>query len=117
MFHQLGINHSLYHIETDHINQFKNLAAKWQTLFLNVQSKCMCELDSWAVILNSWLFLKSLEKDSSFLNSSKCLYYSTNTFLKEELLKFRVIHKIIAMSDDDLSYFAAFQLGNTLEAP
>ena len=115
MFNQLETNHSLYHIDEDQMNQFKNLATKWQSIFPNFQSKCMNALDSWAVILNCWFFLKSHQKDSLFLNSSKAMHYSINIFLIEELKKIQIIHKIIERNDDDLFYFVAFQLGNDID--
>ena len=115
MFNQLETDHSLYIIEEDHINQFKNLAAKWQTIFPDFQSKCMNALDSWAVILNCWFFFKSHQKDSLFLNSSKAMHYSINIFLIEELKKIQIIHKINERNDDDLFYFVAFHLGNDID--
>ncbi len=115
MFNQLETDHSLYQIDEENIQQFKNLAAKWQTIFPDFQSKCMNALDSWAVILNCWFFLKSHQKDSLFLNSSKAMHYSINIFLIEELKKIQIIHKITEKNDDDLFYFVAFQLGNNID--
>ncbi|KOS62071.1 hypothetical protein FJQ98_08280 [Lysinibacillus agricola] len=115
MFNQLETDHSLYHIDEDHINQFKNLAAKWQTIFPDFQSKCMNALDSWAIILNSWFFLKSHQENNLFLNSSKAMHYSINIFLMEELKKIQIIRKIIERNDDNLFYFVAFQLGKAID--
>lgn len=115
MFEQLQVEHSLFHIDQDHIDQFKNLAAKWQMIFPQVYAKCLNTLDSWAIVLNNWVFLKSQHTDELILNPSKAIYYSINTFLLEELKKIQIIQKIIQCNNDDLQYFAAFQLGNAID--
>jgi len=115
MFEQLQVEHSLFHIDQDHIDQFKILAAKWQMVFPQVYAKCLNTLDSWAIVLNNWVFLKSQHTDELILNPSKAIYYSINTFLLEELKKIQIIQKITQCNNDDLQYFAAFQLGNAID--
>jgi len=115
MFEQLQVEHSLFHIDQDHMVQFKNLAAKWQMIFPQVYAKCLNTLDSWAIVLNSWVFLKSHHTDELILNPSKAIYYSINTFLLDELKKIQIIQKMIHCDNDDFLYFAAFQLGNAID--
>ncbi|WP_155590593.1 hypothetical protein [Lysinibacillus cavernae] len=115
MFKQLQVEHSLFHIDEDHMNQFKYLAAKWQTIFPDVYAKCLNTLDSWAIVLNSWIFLKSKHTDELLLNPTKAIYYSINTFLIDELEKIQIIQKTREYNNDDLQYFVAFQLGNSLD--
>lgn len=115
MFKQLQVEHSLFHIDQDHIDLFKNLAAKWQTVFPDVYAKCLNTLDSWASVLNSWVFFKSQHTDELILNPSKAIYYSINTFLIDELKKIQIIQKIRECDNDDLQYFVAFQLGNAID--
>ncbi|WP_232900778.1 hypothetical protein [Lysinibacillus fusiformis] len=93
MFEQLQVEHSLFHIDKEHINQFKKLAAKWQIIFPQVYAKCLNTLDSWAIVLNNWFFFKSQHTDELILNPSKAIYYSINTFLLEELKKIQIIQK------------------------
>ena len=75
---------------------------------------CLNKMDTWAIVLNSWLFLKS-HHNNLILNPSKAIHYSINTFLIEELERFPIIHKIVKMNDDDLFYIAAFQLGKAID--
>lgn len=87
MFEQLQVEHSLFYIDQDHMNRFKNLAAKWQSIFPDVCAKCLNTVDAWANVLNNWVFLKSQQTDELILNPSKAIYYSINTFLIDELQK------------------------------
>lgn len=115
MFKQLQVEHSLFLINQDHMNLFKNLAAKWQPVFPDVCAKCLNTLDSWAIVLNNWVFLKSQFNDELILNPSKAINYSINTFLIDELKKIQIIQKTKEFENDDLQYFVAFQLGNAID--
>lgn len=46
MFEQLQVEHSLFYIDQDHMNRFKNLAAKWQSIFPDVCAKCLNTVDA-----------------------------------------------------------------------
>ncbi|WP_339280724.1 hypothetical protein [Lysinibacillus sp. FSL P2-0066] len=115
MFEQLQVEHSLFYIDQDHMNRFKNLAAKWQSIFPDVCAKCLNTVDAWANVLNNWVFLKSQQTDELILNPSKAIYYSINTFLIDELQKIQIIQKIKECDNDDFQYFAAFHLGNAID--
>ncbi|MEK5231460.1 hypothetical protein MHB42_06745 [Lysinibacillus sp. FSL K6-0232] len=115
MFQQLQVEHSLFHIDENHMDQFKHLAAKWQTILPNIHAKCLNELDSWAAVLNNWFFLKSQHHHNLVLNPIKTFDYSINTFLIDELQRIQIIRKINKNDNDDLYYFIAFQLGNAID--
>lgn len=113
MFNQLELDHSLYIIEQKQLASFKQLAANWRLSLQDVHPKCLNRMDTWAIVLNCWLFLKS-KHDHLILNPSKAIYYSINTFLINELEKCPIIHKLTRKNDDDLFYITAFQLSNTI---
>lgn len=114
MFNQLDRAHSLYIIQQEQLEQFKKLVVTWKYTLLDVDPLSLNKMDAWALVLNSWLFLKS-HPNNLILNPSKAIHYSINTFLIEELERFPVIQKIIKSNDDDLFYIVAFQLGKTLD--
>lgn len=107
------MDHSLYIIQQDHLDQFKQLVTNWKTVLHDVNPTCLTKIDTWAVVLNNWLLLKS-HQNNLILNPSKAIHYSINTFITEELEKFHSFHKIIKMNDDDLFYIAAFQFSKAV---
>lgn len=109
MFNQLETEHSLYIIRQEHLQQFKQLVENWKTVLHDVDPKCLNKKDTWAVVMNSWIFLKS-HHNNLIIHPSKAIHYSINTFLIEELRKAQIIQKILANNDDDLFYITAFQL-------
>lgn len=113
MFNQLEMDHSLYIIGQKQLAYFKQLAENWQVDLHNVNPKCLNEMDTWAIVLNSWLFLKS-KHNNLIIHPSKAIYYSINIFLIKELEKCPVIHRLTQINDDDLLYITAFQLSNSL---
>lgn len=113
MFNQLELDHSLYIIEQKQLASFKQLATNWQLSLQDVHPKCLNRTDTWAIVLNCWLFFKS-KHDNRILNPSKAIYYSINTFLINELEKCPIILELTKKNDDDLLYITAFQLSNTI---
>lgn len=110
MFNQLEMDHSIYIIQQDHLDQFKCLATNWKTVLHDVDPTCLSKIDTWAVVLNNWLLMKS-HHNNLILNPSKAIHYSINTFITEELDKFHIYKKNY---QDDLFYIAAFQFSKAI---
>ncbi|MFJ7951375.1 hypothetical protein ACIQZG_07585 [Lysinibacillus sp. NPDC096418] len=85
----------------------------WKTVLHDVHPTCLNKIDTWAVVLNNWLLMKS-HQNNLILSPSKAIHYSINTFLAEELEKFHIFHKIIKMNNDDLFYISAFQFSKAV---
>lgn len=96
MFSQLEIEHSLYDIDLEKLQEFKQLAEKFDnssSVILN-DDRVHSKLDNYAIVLNIWLFIQENE-ESLYFNPDKMMPYASNFYTFEQLRRNQALKRYL----------------------
>lgn len=117
MFENLEIEHSLYDIDLDLLNDFKQIAAEFTGEPRNTLQHAYIhkEIDNYAIIFNVWLFMQE-NSHSIYFNIDKMMPFASNFYIMEQLRKnVRVMKYLQSIETNANNVFEfAFFLGEEL---